>query len=67
MDTELTETPVDELTLRSVDEPILGRVEEICALLAGPTERKSAGNKEVSSSRRNKESLSQNMVVKKER
>ena len=45
MDTPVTETSADELTLRSVDErveqatdPILRRVEELCALLAFPAE-----------------------------
>ena len=49
MDTPGTETSADELTLRSVDErikqatdPILKRVEELCALLAGRTEMESA-------------------------
>ena len=59
------ETPADELTLRSVDErikqgtdPILRRVEELCALLASRTEMESAGNSEASGSRRNRESSS---------
>ena len=45
MDTPVTKTSADEPTLRSVDErnkqandPILRRVEELCALLAGRTE-----------------------------
>ena len=58
-------TPADELTLRSVDEvvkqatdTILGRIEELCALLASRTEMESAGNGEASGSRRNRESSS---------
>ena len=54
MDTRETGTSADELTLRSVDErikqaidPILRRVEELCALLAGWTETESAGNSEA--------------------
>ena len=65
MDTPVIETSADELTLRSVDErikqatnPILRRVEELCALLASPTEMESAGNSEASGSRRNHESIS---------
>ena len=61
----LDETPADELTLRSVDEsikqatdPILRRVEELCALLASRTEMESAGNSEASGWRRNRESSS---------
>ena len=61
----LDETPTDELTLRSVDErikqatdPILRRVDELCALLANRTEMESAGNSERSGSRRNRESSS---------
>ena len=45
MDTPANETSADELSLRSVDErikqatdPILRRVEEVCALLASRTE-----------------------------
>ena len=59
------ETSTDELTVRSVDEritqatdPILRRVEELCAPLAGRTEMESAGNSEASGSRRNHESFS---------
>ena len=47
----LSETPDVELTLRSVDgrikqatDPILPRVEDLCALLAGRTQMESAGN-----------------------
>ena len=60
MEPTLGETPDVELTLRSVDErikqttdPILRRVEELCALLASRTEMESAGNSEASSSSRN--------------
>ena len=62
MQPTLDETPVDELTLRSVDErikqatdPTLRRVEELCALLASRTQMESAGNSEASSSRRKRE------------
>ena len=55
----LGETPDVELTLRSADErikqvsePILRRVQELCALLASRTEMESAGNSEASGSRR---------------
>ena len=65
MDTLVTETSADELTLRSVDErikqatdPILRRVEELCALLVGGTEMESAGNSEASGSRCNHEFIS---------
>ena len=65
MDIPVTETSADELTLRSVDEkikqatdPILRRVEELCALLVGGTEMESAENSEASGSRRNHESIS---------
>ena len=58
MDPQGIEISTDELTLRSVDEqikqatdPILRRVEEYCALLAGRTELESAGNRETSGSR----------------
>ena len=51
MEPTLSETPDVELILRSVDErikqatdPILPRVEELCALLAGRTQMESAGN-----------------------
>ena len=61
----LDETPADELILRSVHEriiqatdPILRRVEELCALLASRTEMESAGNSEASGSRRNRQSSS---------
>ena len=56
------ETSVTELTLRSIDErikqaadPILKRVEELCALLASRTEKESTGNSEASGSRRDRE------------
>ena len=62
MEPAVDETPTAELTLRSVDErikqafdPILRRVEELCALLARRTEIESAGNSEASSLRRNHE------------
>ena len=65
MDTTVDETPVDELRLRSVDEgikqatdPILRRVEELCALLASRTEMESAGNSKASGSMRNRKSIS---------
>ena len=65
MDTPLTELSAGELTLRSVDErikqttdPVLRRVEEICALLAGRTKMESTGQTEASGSRRNHESIS---------
>ena len=65
MDPALDETPAGELTLRSVDErikqaidPILRRVEELCALLSSRTEMESAGNSETSGSRPNRESSS---------
>ena len=64
MDTPVTETSFDELTLRSVDErikqatdPILKQVEELCALLTGGTEIELTGNSEASGSRRNHESI----------
>ena len=59
MEPAFSETPDTELTLKSVDErikqatdPILERVEELCALLASRTEMESAGNSEASGSRR---------------
>ena len=62
MEPTLGETPDVELTLRSVDErikqatdPILRRVEELCALLATRTEMESAGNSEATGSRRDRE------------
>ena len=65
MEPTLNEMCTDELALQSVDErikqatdPILRRVEELCALLAGRTEVESAGDNEASSSRRNNESIS---------
>ena len=64
MDTPVSETSADELTLRSADErikqatdPILRREEELCALLAGWTELRSARNSEASGTRRNHESI----------
>ena len=61
----LDELPTDESTLRSVDErikhatdPIHSRVEELCTLLASPTEMESASNSKASGSRRNRESSS---------
>ena len=64
MDTPENETFADEFTLRSVDkrieqatDPILRRVEELCALLASRTEMEYAGNSEASGSRRNRESI----------
>ena len=54
MDTTVDETPADELTLRLLKEsikqaadPILWRVEELCALLASRTEMESVGNSEA--------------------
>ena len=65
MDTLITETSIDELTLRSIDEqitqatdPILRQGEELCALLAGRNEMESTGNSEASSFRRNHQSIS---------
>ena len=65
MEPALLETPADELTLRSFGErikqatdPILRRVEELCALLASRTKMESACNYGVSGSRRNCESSS---------
>ena len=65
MDTSVTETSAGELTLKSVDEPIkqatdpiLRRVVELCALLAGRTEMESAENSEASGWRRNHDSIS---------
>ena len=58
MDAHGIETSADGLMLRLVDErikqakdPILGRVEELCALLARRTELESAENSETSGSR----------------
>ena len=60
VETPVTETSADELTLRSVDEqikqatdPIIRRKEVSCALLVGWTEMESAENSETSSSRHN--------------
>ena len=65
MDTPVYETSADELTRSSVDKrikratnPLLRRVEELYALLAGRTEMESYGNSEASGSRRNHESFS---------
>ena len=65
MDTPVTETSADELTVRSVDERIKQatdliprRVEEFCALLVGCTELESAANRGASSSRLNHQSFS---------
>ena len=65
MGTPVIETSTDELTLRLVYErikqatdPILTRVEELCALSVSRTEMQSAGNSETSGSRRNHESIS---------
>ena len=59
------ETSTYELTLRSVDEgikqatdPILRRVDELCALLASRNETESAGNSGASGSRSNRDSSS---------
>ena len=64
METPEIETSTDRHTLKSIHErtkqttdPILRRVEKICALLASQTEMESAGNSEVSGSRRNRESI----------
>ena len=65
MDPQGTETSADELTSRSVDErieqtidSILRRVEELCALLAFPTESEFAQSTETSGSRRDNTSAS---------
>ena len=65
MKTQGIGTSADELTLRSFDErikqatdPILRRVEELCALSVGRTELESPGNTEVSGSRRDNASAS---------
>ena len=65
MDTPVTETSADELSIRSVDErnkqatdPILRWVEELCAFLASRTKIESVGNSEASGLRRNHESIS---------
>ena len=65
MDTPVTETSADELTLRSVDKrikqgnrPIFRGVEELCVLLAGRTEVESVGISEASGSRQNHEFIS---------
>ena len=62
MELTLGETPHVELTLRSVDErikeatdPILQRVEELCALLASRTEMESAGNSKAPGSGRDRD------------
>ena len=65
METQGIGASADELTLRSFDErikkatdPILRRIEELCALSVGRTELESAGNTEVSGSRRDNASVS---------
>ena len=62
MEPAFSKTPDTELTLRSVDErikqatdPILKRVEELCALPASRAKMESAGNSEASGSRRDRE------------
>ena len=50
-DTELTLMPGDGRIKQATD-PILKRVEKLCALLASRTDMRSAGNNEVSASRR---------------
>ena len=69
MDTPASETSIDELTLRSVDEgikqatgSILRLVEDLCALLAGRTEMEFVENSEASGSRRNRESISPSRI-----
>ena len=64
MDSPEIETSADKHTLKSIHErikqttdPILRRVEELCALLASRTEMESAGKSEASGSRRNRESF----------
>ena len=61
MEPAFSETPDTELTLRSVNErikqgtdPILKRVEELCALLASRTEMETAGNSEASGSKQDR-------------
>ena len=63
MENTMKETSTDEPTLISVDErikqatdPILRRVEELCALLASRTEMETAGKNEASGPRSNHES-----------
>ena len=58
MEPAFSKTPDTELTMRSIDERIkqatdrlLGRVEELCYLLASRTEMESTGNSEASGSR----------------
>ena len=65
MDKPGTETSLDEMSLRTLDErirqatdPILIRVQELYALLACRTEMESVEKSEASSSRRNHESVS---------
>ena len=65
MEPALDKTPTDEPSLRSVDEgikqatdPILSRIEELCALLASRAEMESAVNSEASGSSLNPESSS---------
>ena len=50
---DLTVRPIDKLVKQASD-PILRRVEELCALLTGRTELDAAGKSETSSSRRKK-------------
>ena len=64
MDTPENETSANELTPRSIDErikqatePIFKRVEDLCDLVAFQTKGESTGHSEVSSSRRNCESI----------
>ena len=54
---ELTLKPVDE-RIKYTTDPILRRVEELCALLAGRIELQFVGNSEVSGSRCDKASTS---------
>ena len=64
----LDETPTDELTLKSVDEwmkqatdPILRRVEDLCALLVSRSEMESDSNSEASKLKRNRKSCSRSL------
>ena len=56
-DSDLTLIPVDEWIKQATD-PILRRVEELCALLASRIELKSTGNSGASGSRRDNTSAS---------
>ena len=65
METALDEAPAGERTLGSADErikqatdPILRRVQKLCALLSSLAETESTGNSEASSWRRNRGSSS---------